>query len=120
MTGEHESEALLIHAGWVRRLALALVRDPAEADDLVQDTWLAAVRHAPERAPRSWLERVLRNAWRQRWRGEHRAALESGKRLVMERDVLKSSTTFCRGRWLCNTSLQDFTSVDGREARGGQ
>ena len=35
---------LLAHAGWVRGLALSLVRDPGAADDLVQETWLAAMR----------------------------------------------------------------------------
>ncbi len=46
----------------LRRLARALVDDTALADDLVQDTWLAAVRSPPEldRPIRPWLARVLR------------------------------------------------------------
>ncbi|HKC52763.1 MAG TPA: RNA polymerase sigma factor, partial [Myxococcota bacterium] len=56
-------EALLAHSGWVRAFAARLVRDPGEADDLAQETLLAAQRRAPE--PRDglkpWLARVLRN-----------------------------------------------------------
>src|SRR5205814_10341316 len=40
-------EELLAHAGWVRALARELVRDASTADDLVQETWLAALRHPP-------------------------------------------------------------------------
>jgi hypothetical protein len=36
-------ETLLEHATWLRRLAASLVGDPASADDLVQDTWVAAI-----------------------------------------------------------------------------
>jgi RNA polymerase sigma-70 factor (ECF subfamily) len=62
------------HATWLRRLAMALVRDEASADDLVQNTLLAAVRRPPDlhRDVRPWFERVLRNFARQRFRGEAR------------------------------------------------
>jgi RNA polymerase sigma factor (sigma-70 family) len=65
---------LLDHAAFLRRLAGALVSDPASADDLVQETWLAAVRHPPpgERPSRGWLATVLRNAARKLRRGEGR------------------------------------------------
>ena len=42
-----ELPALLAHSAWVRRLAGCLVRDDALADDLTQETWLAALRHPP-------------------------------------------------------------------------
>jgi len=59
---------------WLRRLAARLVDDPAAADDLVQETWLATLRSPPDpdRAARPWLATVLRNASRQRGRGEGR------------------------------------------------
>src|SRR5947207_10553505 len=62
------------HASWLCRLAVALVRDEASADDLVQSTLLAAVRRPPElsRDVRPWFERVLRNFARQRFRGQTR------------------------------------------------
>ena len=59
-------EALLAETAWMRTLARALVRDADAADDLVQDTVVAALRAKPEldRGLRPWLGRVLRNAAR--------------------------------------------------------
>ncbi|HEY8146753.1 MAG TPA: sigma factor, partial [Kofleriaceae bacterium] len=67
-------DALVAHAAWMRRLALALTGGESDADDLVQDAWVAALRSPPEpgRAPRPWLAAVVRNAWRMRLRGEGR------------------------------------------------
>ncbi|MEW6073256.1 MAG: sigma factor [Planctomycetota bacterium] len=52
-----DPEDLLAHAAPLRRLARRLVADEARADDLVQDTWLAALRRPPgeERNLRGWL-----------------------------------------------------------------
>ncbi len=71
-----QAAELLAHAAWIRRLALGLVGQPALADDLVQDTWLAALRRPPsaERPLRPWLGTVLRNAARQAFRGSGRRA----------------------------------------------
>ena len=68
--------ALLAEAGWVDRLARGLVRDDAAARDLVQETWLAALRAPPvaDGRLRPWLARVLLNFARQRKRGEVRRA----------------------------------------------
>src|SRR5262245_59064075 len=54
---------LLADARWLRRLAKSLVLDDAEADDLAQQTWLAAAQAQPQddRPLRPWLARVLRN-----------------------------------------------------------
>lgn len=66
----HEStptiDELLAHADWVRRLARELVRDEQRADDVVQETWLAALRSPPRTAEnvRGWLARVAHNAAR--------------------------------------------------------
>ena len=67
-------DALAAHAAWMRRLALALTGGEAEADDLVQEAYIAALRRPPDpaRPPRPWLAGVLRNAWRMRVRGERR------------------------------------------------
>jgi RNA polymerase sigma factor (sigma-70 family) len=67
-------EELLADAGWAHELARALVGDPALADDLVQDAWIAALRHPPEagRPARPWLARVIANLARNRWRSEQR------------------------------------------------
>src|SRR5262245_20624360 len=57
------TEELLADSTWIRRLARTLVRNEADADDLVQDTWVAALAHKPstDRALRPWLGQVLRN-----------------------------------------------------------
>jgi len=70
---------LLQHAGWLRSLARSLVADPNLADDLLQDTWVAALEHPPGEGgtPRRWLSAVLRNFAREdRRRKEHRAQRE--------------------------------------------
>lgn len=61
---------LLEHAEWVRVLATRLVRE--DADDAVQDLWLAALRAPPDsnRPARPWLARVLVNAARKRFRDD--------------------------------------------------
>lgn len=54
-------DELLAHAGWVRALARRLADDAGAAEDLAQDTWLAALRRPPgSRANlRAWLARVV-------------------------------------------------------------
>jgi RNA polymerase sigma-70 factor (ECF subfamily) len=58
-----DSELLLEQAGWVRSLAQSLVADVHLADDLAQDTYVAALERPPMGGsdPRSWLGTVLRN-----------------------------------------------------------
>jgi len=56
-------ETLLTHRAWVRRLAWSLVRDDQAADDVEQQTWLAAMQSPPRAGSsvRAWLARVVRN-----------------------------------------------------------
>jgi RNA polymerase sigma factor (sigma-70 family) len=56
-------ERLLDHADWLRALARRMVNDSASADDLVQETWVAALKSPPdvEQPVRPWLAGVLRN-----------------------------------------------------------
>ena len=71
-----ELESLLRDEGWVRQLARRLVRE-ADADDLVQEAWLAARRAPAERGGdhgRRWLAAVLRNRVRQERRSGARRA----------------------------------------------
>jgi RNA polymerase sigma-70 factor (ECF subfamily) len=70
---------LVAESGWLRRLALALVKDEAAADDLVHDTYLVAATQLPTdgRPVRPWLARVLWNRVRMRSRsGQRRRARE--------------------------------------------
>lgn len=80
-------ESLLANAGWVRALARGLVGRDDLADDVVQETWLAAIESPPRHAGalRSWLRSVVRfTAHRvhreeeRRSRREHAAAPSEG------------------------------------------
>jgi RNA polymerase sigma factor (sigma-70 family) len=68
------SSALAVELASLRRLARALARGDAEADDLLQDVAVAAIEHPPPPAqPRvPWLIAVLRNRWRMDRRTEER------------------------------------------------
>lgn len=84
-------DQLLGHAEYLRALARRLARDDSEAEDLVQETWTAAVEQ-PEhevRNPRSWLAGVVRNLARQKRRGEGRRAR---REVVVARDEGTDST----------------------------
>src|SRR6185503_14761103 len=84
MTAHIEIAELLEDAGWLRSLATSLIGDPAQADDLVQDTWLAALRRPPSATgeARPWLGRVVRNLARNRRRDRSRR--EAREELVHE------------------------------------
>jgi RNA polymerase sigma factor (sigma-70 family) len=66
--------ALLSQASWTRRLAQSLARNSQDADDLVQDAFVSALRSRPtgDRSLRPWLGTVLRNAWFNRARATSR------------------------------------------------
>ncbi len=71
---------LLAHSGWLRKLARSLVRDDAAAEDLVQETWLSALRSPPREhdGVRSWLSRVVRRkAYEAHRKSSSREARES-------------------------------------------
>jgi RNA polymerase sigma-70 factor (ECF subfamily) len=61
---DHE---VVAHHTWLRRLARRLARSNARADDLIQDTYLTALRKAPpDGTLRPWLHAVMRKlAWGQ-------------------------------------------------------
>lgn len=66
---------LLTQLGWVQRLARAIVRDGADADDLAQEVVRVALeRREPivgaERGLRAWLRRVARTLALDRARAE--------------------------------------------------
>jgi RNA polymerase sigma-70 factor (ECF subfamily) len=66
---------LLAHGDWMRGLARRLLGDRDEADDLVQETWLNALRVPPARGQtlRPWIATVLLNLIRSRARSRARA-----------------------------------------------
>ncbi|HEX6883387.1 MAG TPA: sigma factor [Planctomycetota bacterium] len=65
--------ALLMHDQALRGLARGLLADAHAAEDLAQDTWLAALsRGADPETPRAWLASVARNLAAKLRRGEER------------------------------------------------
>ncbi len=68
------ADQLLRHAAWTRRLARSLLGDEAQAEDAVQDTWLAALRLPPrlDRPLAPWLRSVLHRRVLNRLRGDRR------------------------------------------------
>jgi RNA polymerase sigma-70 factor (ECF subfamily) len=65
-------ERLLHHRAWLSGLARGLVREPGAAEDLAQETWLAALERRPSGALRPWLATVVRRILCLRRRGEAR------------------------------------------------
>lgn len=67
---------LLLHAGWMRRLAAHLVDDADLADDAAQEAALSALARPPHgvRRPRAYLAEVVRNAARRLGRADQRRA----------------------------------------------
>src|ERR1051325_4690764 len=75
-------DEVLAQSGWIRRLARRLVVDAAEQDDVVQDAWMEALRHAGRaRALKPWLAGMLRNLVRMERRSQ---ALRRSKEGVEE------------------------------------
>ena len=86
------ADLLLQHAEFLRRLAGSLVRDSARANDLVQETWLAALRRpaATIERPRAWLARVMR---RLAGRGSREEARRSAREQAVARHEAAAPAT---------------------------
>ena len=73
------SESALEHLDALYGYAMALTRAPAEAEDLLQETYLRAVRAFDQLAPDSkikpWLFVIMRNTWLNELRRRNRPAL---------------------------------------------
>lgn len=81
-------EALLAHQGFLAGLARRLVDNEADAEDLVQNAWVAALQGPAPRGPnlRAWLAAVARNRWRNRQQSE--TALANRERLAARPESL--------------------------------
>ena len=74
-----EAELLDAHSGLVYNLALRLVGNPSDAEDLAQDALIRALRALPsfrgECQTATWLYRITVNTWKNRVRAEKRRGL---------------------------------------------
>ena len=79
----HDHE-LAAHHSWLRRMARRLARSSARADDLIQDTYVTALRNAPPDAQlRPWLRAVMRKlAWGEVRSERRRIQREEGFSLI--------------------------------------
>ena len=70
------AEHLLQEAAWLRGLARMLAHDRDDADDLVQESLIAAWRRQPDasRPMRAWLTKVVRDLAGMKRRSDHRRA----------------------------------------------
>jgi RNA polymerase sigma factor (sigma-70 family) len=140
-----ELEHLLAEESWIRVLAARLANDASAADDLVQETYLAALSSGTRpRSIRAWLGRILRNRWHDQVRSsgrrmsrEHAAArpeaLPSSHELVAEVELRKRVAEavlaleeplrrtivlrFFQGRTLESIASDEDTSVSSVHAR---
>jgi RNA polymerase sigma factor (sigma-70 family) len=104
MDADHDAidpEQLLAHAGWVKGLARSLVFDQARVDDVVQETWMAALGRGPRAArdTRAWLGGILRNVVRQQARGERRRRQREEAAARPERDE-SGTDLVAKAEWL--------------------
>ncbi len=90
------SEQLMAEMAWIRRLARALVKDAAAADDVAQETWLVATEQQPEtnRPLRPWLARVVVNLVRTRRkasarRDQREAAFDDGRQVATPAELIE-------------------------------
>ncbi|HEY5936677.1 MAG TPA: RNA polymerase sigma factor [Kofleriaceae bacterium] len=73
---EVPSPELLQDIAWLKRLATRLASDRDDADDLVQEAWIAAWRRQPDasRPMRAWLTKVVRDLAGMKHRSDRRRA----------------------------------------------
>ncbi|MBK5297224.1 MAG: sigma-70 family RNA polymerase sigma factor [Vicinamibacteria bacterium] len=89
-----EDEALA-QADALYRTALRATRNPAEAEDLVQDTYLKAFRNQGRFEPgsnvRAWLFTILMNTWRNRRRDAGRDPVAVASEVVEQAEARPAS-----------------------------
>jgi RNA polymerase sigma factor (sigma-70 family) len=96
------ADVLVAHGEWLRRLAFYLLRDDADADDVVQEAWEAALRSPPDpkRPMRPWLAQVVRNAVQSSRRA-------SARRRARELEALPESPADAADVLLARLQLQE-------------
>ncbi len=82
-------DSLIQNAVWMRRLARSLVGDEAQAEDIVQQAYVAAIERPPRRdvSVRGWLKTVVRNL-------AYRAHRDERRRSARERAVARQEESW--------------------------
>ncbi|MEM7164043.1 MAG: sigma-70 family RNA polymerase sigma factor [Planctomycetota bacterium] len=91
-------EQLLGEIQWVHALAAGLVRDDSRADDIAQETLLAALKNPPKGNVRAWMSKVLRyRQWNQLRTDQNRRSREQSvarsEALPSTSDVMERAET---------------------------
>jgi RNA polymerase sigma factor (sigma-70 family) len=88
-----DATSLLEHRDFVLCIARALLRDESDAEDAVQDTYLAAMESAPPKTgrTRAWLGGITRNIARNRQRADARRQAREKRVARPERTAAESS-----------------------------
>lgn len=119
-SSERVKEWVVEHGDALHRYALSMVRDPATAEDLVQDAFLAALKAAPKfrgrSNPRTWLTGILRHKIVDYFRTKAKEASYTAT------DVLELDAELfdAQGRWVdppSNWPLDPHQSLAGRQFR---
>jgi RNA polymerase sigma factor (sigma-70 family) len=99
---------------WLRRLARRLVRDEEEAQDLAQETWLAALRNPPRDGERrQWLRATARKLAARRWGLRRELSIEGLELEVLtDEDGPVSSTLRTDSERMVNTALAELSERD--------
>ena len=113
-SGEDFEVLAFAHLEVIRRFALSLTRNPADADDLVQETYIRALRgwrtFRPDSNLRAWLFRICRNTFlRMQRRPRRLIAIGDG-----DPDVTSAIAAEARARHAALANL--FDQLDVRPA----
>jgi DNA-directed RNA polymerase specialized sigma24 family protein len=108
-------DELLADAAWVRRLAAALVSEPADAEDVAQLTFMAAIERPPAKTgeQRQWLATVARNIARMMGRG---ATRRMRREALPEEDTVRRRKHWSNARSCSDTLRPCWRSSKSRTA----
>ncbi len=119
MDADHTAltDQIMAQQGFLRRLALGLVRDEATAEDLVQDTFALALRRPEEGPPpRAWLVRVVQRLAQSRYRSEGRRSARE-QRVAREEQIPSHAQAIDRRIDLHATLAQQLRALPAQQAR---
>lgn len=105
-------ESLLAHAGFVRAIARSLVTDENRVDDIVQETWLAALKSPPRhrRSIRAWLATIALNVTRSSARSDTRRSKREVR--VAKPESLPSTAELVDGRSMIRLVVDAVDHLD--------